>query len=333
MPKVSIVVPVYNVAAYLEKCVASVLAQTERDYELILVDDGSTDESGALCDTLGGRDPRIRVIHQENRGLGGARNTGIEAASGEWLLFIDSDDWIDPDTLKKALTAGEDAGAALVVFGFRTVDEQGRALGSFQEALPKGAGFSPKERKDAFLIAPCAWNKLYKRELFLRTGVRYPSRVWYEDIRTTLKLLCQTGTMVCADFVGYNYLQRSGSIMNSGNLQRNREIIDAFDDLLPWFSEHGLLDVYREELCYLTAFHVYFTASVRVLRAEQADRALTRDRLLPEFRAYVEEKFPDYRENKYLARLSKGQKLLWRLLEKKRYGGIQLLFKLKGALS
>lgn len=333
MPKASIIVPVYKVAEYLETCVRSILAQTERDFELLLIDDGSPDECGSMCDAFSQADPRIRVIHQENRGLGGARNTGIEAAQGDWLLFVDSDDWIDPETLKTALSAAEEAGAQLAVFGFRTVDEQGRTLGVFQEALPMGTAFSPKERKDTLLIAPCAWNKLYRKELFTQTGIRYPSRVWYEDIRTTLKLLSQTEQMLCLDFVGYNYLQRAGSIMNSGNLRRNREIVDAFDDLLPWFSERGLLDQYRDELCYLTAFHVYFTASVRALRAEQTDKPLVRQKLLPEFRTYVKEKFPAYRKSRYLSRLSKSQRLLWFLLEKRCYTAIKLLFRLKGTLS
>ena len=333
MPKASVIVPVYKVKDYLEPCVRSILAQTERDFELLLIDDGSPDECGAMCDAFAQSDPRIRVIHQENRGLGGARNTGIEAAVGDWLLFVDSDDWIDPETLQTALAAGETTGAQLVVFGFRTVDGQGKTLGVFQESLPMGTAFSPKERKDAFLIFPCAWNKLYRRELFTETEIRYPSRVWYEDIRTTLKLLTQVEQMVCIDSVCYNYLQREGSIMNSGNLQRNREIIDAFDDLLPWFSERGLLEEYRDELGYLAATHVYLTASVRVLRSEQADKPLVRRELLPAFRAYVQEKFPDYEKNPYLSRLPKGQKLLWRLLKLRCYAAIKLLFSLKGALS
>ena len=185
MPKSSVIVPVYNVKDFLEKCVDSVLRQTERDFELLLIDDGSTDGSGALCDELAGRDNRIRVIHQENKGLGGARNTGIEAASGDWLLFLDSDDWIEPETLEKALTAGEQQNADMVLFGFRSVDMQGKELGIFLDALPKNEPLSPKTHKDLLLCYPCAWNKLYKKRLFLETGVRYPLRVWYEDIRTT----------------------------------------------------------------------------------------------------------------------------------------------------
>ena len=133
LPKATVVVPVYNVENYLIKCVDSILAQTEPDFELLLVDDGSTDGSGGLCDKLAERDGRVRVIHQENQGLGGARNTGIQAAVGDWLLLVDSDDWIEPQTLEKALEAGLREEADLVVFGYRSVDEAGRTLQTFLE--------------------------------------------------------------------------------------------------------------------------------------------------------------------------------------------------------
>ena len=127
MPKASVIVPVYNVEGYLEKCVQSVLAQTEKDFELLLVDDGSTDHSGELCDTLAQTDSRIRVIHQQNQGLGGARNTGIREAKAPWILLADSDDWIEPEILEKALAAaGKAPDIDLVMFAYRTVDEAGR---------------------------------------------------------------------------------------------------------------------------------------------------------------------------------------------------------------
>lgn len=327
MPKTSIVVPVYNVAGYVEGCVQSILAQSEQNFELLLIDDGSTDESGAICDALAESDPRIRVIHQENRGLGGARNTGIDAACGEYLLLIDSDDTILPETLERALLAAEREHAEIAVFGFFTADEQGNRLGDFPCGLPTH-GFVPSEQRDCLLTSPCAWNKLYKRDLFVRTGIRYPSRVWYEDIRTTLKLFTQAERITGVDYLGYSYLQRAGSIMNSGNLQRNVEIIEAFDDLLSWFDAQKLTNEYERELCWLTAFHVYFTASVRVLRAEKADKSLARE-LLKKFKTYTEEHFPNYQNSPYLARLSKSQKLLWQLLNRKQYGLIKLLFQLK----
>ena len=324
MPKASVIVPVYKVEEYLEKCVQSILAQTERDFELILVDDGSPDRCGALCDSLAQTDSRIRVIHQENQGLGGARNTGIREARGDWLLLVDSDDWIEPKILEKAMEAGLREEADLVMFAFRTVDEQGRELGVFREDMPKERGIGLQEHKEALLTAPCAWNKLYRRSFFQGTGLAYPPRVWYEDLRTTPKLMAKAGRMVFLDEVGYNYLQRQGSIMKSANLERNREILDAFDDLLPWFRKEGLFEAYRRELEYLAVFHVYRTAGVRVALADR------KSPLLRELAAYVEERFPSWRQNPYLPKLGGKRRLLVSLLQKKWYWAVSLLFKLKG---
>lgn len=324
MPKTSVIVPVYNVAAYVEKCARSVLAQTERDLELLLVDDGSTDNSGALCDRLAKEDPRIRVIHQKNAGLGGARNTGIEAAQGEYLLFVDSDDWLEPGILESSRKAAEKTGADLVFFNFRTVDEAGNTLAECREIQPKNQLLPISEHKDIYLASPSAWNKLYRAALFRETGIRYPCHVWYEDIRTTLKLFLAADQAVFLEDIGYNYLFRQGSITNNLNAGRNKEIIEAFQDILSYFDAQKKGEEYEAELCYLTLFHVYLTASVRVLRIEKHHP------LLKEFSAYLSQEFPRWKQNKYLPRLGKKRRLLLFLLEKKQYGLISLLFRLKG---
>ena len=324
MPKASVIVPVYNVEAYLEKCVQSILRQTEQDFELLLVDDGSTDSSGQLCEELAKKDSRIRVIHQENQGLGGARNTGIREAKGDWLLLVDSDDWIEPEILEKSLEAGLREEADMVVFPFRSVDEEGRELAVFRENIPVGRAFALKERKDILLTAPVAWNKLYRTAFFRETGLAYPSRVWYEDIRTTPKLMALARRMVFLGDIGYNYLQRQGSIMNSGKVARNVEIIEAFDDILPWFREQGLFAEYRQELEYLAVFHAYLTASVRVILADRKSPLLAR------LAAYLQEQFPTWRKNAYLPRLGAKRRLLVSLLGIKWYWAVALLFKLKG---
>ncbi|CCX38416.1 putative uncharacterized protein [Clostridium sp. CAG:1013] len=326
MPKATVIVPVYNVEAYLEKCVDSILALTEPDFELLLVDDGSTDNSGALCDKLAQKDSRIQVIHQKNQGLGGARNTGIKAASGDWVLLVDSDDWIEPELLEKTLEAGLREEADLVMFGFRSVDEQGNTLQTFVEDVPTDQGLTLKDHPDLLLTAPSAWRRLYRRELLVRTGILYPPRVWYEDIRTTPKLLAAADRVVFLSYVGYDYLSRTGSITKNQNADRNQEILWAFDDLLPYFQEQGLFERYRQELCYLTLFHAYLTASVRVLLIDR------KHPLLGEFRDYLNKWFPDYRRCKYLPRLSRVHKLLLSLLEKRMYGLVALLFRLKGRL-
>ena len=326
MPKASVIVPVYNVEAYLEKCVRSILQQTEGDFELLLVDDGSTDGSGQLCESLAKTDSRIRVIHQENQGLGGARNTGIREAKGDWLLLVDSDDWIEPEILEKSLEAGLREEADMVVFPFRSVDEEGRELAVFREDIPVGRAFALKERKDILLTAPVAWNKLYRTAFFRETGLVYPSRVWYEDIRTTPKLMALARRMVFIGDIGYNYLQRQGSIMNSGKVARNVEIIEAFDDVLPWFREQGLFGLYRQELEHLTVAHILLTSSVRVLRIDH------KNSLLGKFRAYVEREFPTNRENPYnKTHFTRNQKIALWLVERRWYGAAALAFRVKGS--
>ncbi len=324
MPTASIIVPVYNVRDYLETCVDSLLAQTCPDFELLLIDDGSTDGSSRLCDLLTEKDSRIRVIHQENRGLGGARNTGIDAAQGEWLLLVDSDDTLAPETLERTLAAARSTGADLAVFGLRSVDERGNTLRLVKEDLPAGQAFTLEQRPDLLLMAPSAANKLYHRDLFTRSEVRFPPRVWYEDVRTTPKLLTASRGVTAVDYPGYNYLQRKGSIMLSPNVARNREILDAFDDLLLWFADHALGVPYHRELEYLCLYHAFLTSSVRVLRQDKNSP------LPGEFAAYLREHFPGYKNNPYLSRLSRNERVLLTLLEKRQYAAIRLIFKLKG---
>lgn len=324
MPKASIIVPVYNVERYLEKCVNSILAQTEQDFQLLLIDDGSTDSSGSLCDSLSGADSRIQVVHQKNQGLGGARNTGIELALGDWLLFVDSDDWIDESTLETSLAAAAREGADMAVFGLRSVNEAGEELGLLIENFPKDKGLCIREHRELLLMAPCACAKLYRAELFRRTGVRFPPRVWYEDMRTTPKLMIAAEKIVFLDFAGYNYLQRQGSITRNVNTDRNVEILEAFDDLSSYFKELGEWEHYSDELCYLALYHAYISASVRVACVD------SRHQLLSRFAGYMKEKFPGYRDNKYLDKLGRNRKIILFLLEKRLYFLVALIFKLKG---
>lgn len=323
MPKASVMIPVYNIKEYLEKCVDSILAQTEQDFELLLVDDGSTDGSGTLCDTLTQKDGRIRVIHQENGGPGCARNTGIRAAVGKWLLQVDGDDWIDPELLEKTIEAGERENADLVMFGMRFVDGEGKALATLTENVPKDVGLTLKEHKNLLLTAPATANKLYRRDLFQRAGVEYPPRMWYEDARLTPMLMAEAGRMVFLDFIGYNYLQRFGSTMHSTNLDRNSEILDTFDAILGYFRKKGLFEEYKEELCFLTFSHLY-QAAVRVVRVDR------KHPLLPRLQDYLTEQFPDYRKNSYLHTLPKKQKLVAFLLGKRLYLPAALLFRARG---
>lgn len=322
----SVVIPVYNVADYLRGCVESVLANDCRDCEIILVDDGCTDGiCPALCDQYAEAYPAlVRVIHQENQGLGGARNTGLEAAKGDYLFFVDSDDTISPDALAKLSAAIDRSHADIVAFNIHSDDGAGTLTPMKVNAFSAETPFSLREHPQFLLSLPSAACRVWRRELFLSSGVRYPSRVWYEDIRTSTKLFAAADSICTVDDCLYNYLRRPGSIMNSGKADRSGEIMEAFDDILDWFAKQELLETYRRELERLAVDHILLAATVRVARSDP------RHPLLPALLRYMDEHFPDYLSNEYLTRLPALHKLLVRLIRMKQYRVIRLLFRLKG---
>lgn len=326
--KISVIIPVYNTADYLRRCVSSVLTSKSRDeYEVILIDDGSTDGiSPALCDELASEDPdTVRVIHQENAGLGGARNTGISAAKGEYLFFLDSDDTLTDGAVDSLIKAAEKYRCDIISFGILSEDEDsGKLTPVNSNAYYSETPFSLCDHPEFLLSLPNAWGRIWRKKLFEDSGIRYPDRVWYEDIRTSSKLFAAAESIVTVKEEYYRYLQRSGSIMHSSNIGRNSEIIDALEDVIAWYKARGLFDKYRDTLCRLCIDHVYIAASVRVLRAD------SKHPLLKTFREYLTAAFPDYRANPYIKSLPKTKRLVYFLLEKKMYRTVALLFSIKG---
>ena len=165
MAEVSIIVPVYQVEKYIRQCVDSILAQTFTDFELILVDDGSKDQSGKICDEYARMDTRVKVIHQKNSGVAAARNHGIACANGSYLCFVDADDWIENTMIMQCLSQIKENDADMAVCGFERIDlDSGKVVGRDMT----GYGNSVKEitPKDDFMVFvnPAPWNKIYKRE-------------------------------------------------------------------------------------------------------------------------------------------------------------------------
>ena len=320
----SIIIPVYNVADYLRKCLDSVLANDLTGCEVILVAAGSPDgiSSGSCAEYAAKHPQTVRDIHQENRGLGGARNTGLEAAQGEYLFFVDSDDFLPPQALPVLKEAVSRTHADIYSFYATSTDGEGH------EALVKTSPaydsvFRLSERPEFLLALPAAWARIWRRRLFLDSGVRYPSRVWYEVIRTSAKLIALADSIQVLPQPLYCYLSRPGSIMRSGNLDRNREILTAFDDLGEWFTAQGLWQTYYDQLCRLAIDHILLAGSVRVARIDPESE------LLGEFSRYMENHFPDYRNNPYCSQLPAQHKLLLFLLRRRQYRLIRALFRWK----
>lgn len=215
----SVIVPVYNVEKYLVKCVDSILDQTYSDLEVILVNDGSRDSSGRICDTLAQKDPRVRVIHQENGGLSRARNVGIEAATGEYITFVDSDDWIEADAYAHLMGLMERDRVKLVCGGNYNVDERSgeRTLG----VCPRKEEVITTEEMVGrmFLWQDCdssVCDKIFHRSLL--EHFRFPEGKVSEDVSITYRILLSTDRVTFSERPFYNYLQRSGSISRAGEI-------------------------------------------------------------------------------------------------------------------
>lgn len=210
---ISVIIPVYNVEEYLEKCVNSILDQTYRNLEVILVNDGSKDSSGSICDALARKDPRIRVIHKENGGLSSARNVGMEAATGEYITFVDSDDWIEEDGYKHLMDLMEKYGVNLVCGGNYDVDgatgERTLGVCPRKEEAVTAEEFAGR----MFLWQGCdssVCDKIFHRSLL--ENFRFPEGKVCEDVATTYKIVLSADGAAFSERPFYNYYHRPGSI-------------------------------------------------------------------------------------------------------------------------
>ena len=220
-PLLSIIVPVYNVERYLPKCIDSILAQTFTDFELILVEDGSPDNCPALCDAAAAKDARIRVIHQKNGGLSAARNAGLDAARGEWIGFVDSDDYIAPEMYEVLYQAVQSTGADLALCDYAEVDETGALCPPMHISLAEQVFTGRELLKNATdsMIQP-AWNKLYRRAVFAQGKLN-------EDLFLIPEVCLQIQKAVVVPKALYYYVQRGGSIMSGNKTLRHFDAAEA----------------------------------------------------------------------------------------------------------
>lgn len=211
---ISIIIPVYKVEKYLEKCIQSVINQTYKNLQIILVDDGSPDNCGKICDEYAQKDHRIEVIHKSNGGLSDARNKGLEIAKGEYIGFVDSDDYIESDMYEVLYNLLKQYNADVSICNFYTVSQGKIAIKNVDNGIKE---YNRSEiLKEVLLdnnIQSYAWNKLYKKELF--DEIKYPVGKKYEDIGTTFYLLEKCNKVVVIGKPEYYYINRQDSIVNN----------------------------------------------------------------------------------------------------------------------
>ena len=232
MTKLSIIVPIYKVAQYLSKCVDSLLTQDipSSEYEIILVDDGSPDACPQICEDYAVAHKNVRVVHRDNGGLSAARNSGIEVAQGEYIMFVDGDDYIEPNVLKGLLDQVDQDNLDVLRYRLQYVNPQYEVYNPYKTDPFKGNDYSEMPTDGVSFLnsrmstACYAWAFVIKRELL--DGCIFTPGIYFEDTDWTPRMLCKAKRVASTNTVVYNYLQREGSITNAVNRSKQKKVLD-----------------------------------------------------------------------------------------------------------
>lgn len=272
-PVISIIVPVYNAEKYLDQCVQSLMAQSLREIEIILIDDGSVDNSGEMCDEYSKNDNRVKVVHQNNQGQSVARNNGIEISTGDYVMFADSDDWVMQDFCRIPYEKAVQHEADCVMFKYAWV-EKGKC--EFQKDYESG-GKTPEEAvmlvNEGVGLAP--WNKLYRKTLF--DNIRFPAGRVYEDIPTIPKLVHAAAKVFYENESLYYYRAMENSTTHKQSHKANKDMFEMSMERIRCYEAWGYKDMAYE--CMRWPCWTYLVREGR--KGEHSAEALDYIRTLP----------------------------------------------------
>ena len=322
--KVSLIIPVYNVENYLDRCLKSVEQQTCKDAEVIIINDGSTDNSYKIIDEYVARNSNFITYKIENSGLGGARNYGLTKATGDYVIFLDSDDYIAPDCLEKFITAAQNNDSDIVVCNICDVDEDGTPIRYTTNSI-NNETTSIYKSPQILLDRLCAWAKMYRKSFF--EDLSYVAREWYEDLRLTPKLYLKADRITFIDDTLFFYVQRAGSIMNNSKALRNLEIITALEDVINYFKKNNVYDNFKEEIEFLVIQHISIAAITRVLLSNSKDK----HEVIKKLEEYISN-FDNLYQNKYIATLDSNKRLILKFNKNKLYFLTTLCMKIKNKI-
>ena len=299
--KVSVIVPVYNTEEYLQKCLASLVNQDFTDYEIIIVNDGSTDNSKKIIDEYAKEYKFIKAYDKENGGLSSARNYGIDKAKGKYIAFVDSDDYVDVAYLKELYEAIIKDDSDIAVCEFSYVYKDGNVVRSYSNLK-----YTSDSLKSYLLTPPMAPIRLFKKDLFKE--IRFKEGIYYEDLELCPKLVKYVNKVSFVDLSLYSYLMRDNSIMHQKEM--NSKLNDIYQVLDSNYNE--LYNEYPKETEYMYIIHLLRTASLRFLDYKDGKRELTR------IVNIIKNKFPNWSKNEYFKKSSKKVKLICYLAYYKR---------------
>lgn len=289
MPKVSIIVPVYNVEKYVGKCLNSLINQTIKDIEIIVVNDGSTDDSEKIIKEFQEKNPdRIIYLKKENGGLSDARNFGLPVAKGEYIAFLDSDDYVQLDMYEKMYKMAKKEDSDMVECDFyweypnKTKKDVAEKYFNKKEMLTK--------------VRVVAWNKLIKRSILEESNIKFPEGYRYEDAEFTYKLIPYLNKVSFVEEPFIHYIQRKNSISNSQN-ERTKEIFDVLEHVIDYYKEKGIYEEYKEELEYVYTRLLLCSSLLRIVKIKDKK---TRSNLLEKTWNNLNTKFPNWKKNRIL---------------------------------
>ena len=292
MPKVSIIVPIYNVEMYIEKCLETLVNQTLKDIEIILVNDGSKDGSAEIAKKYLEKYPeKIVYLEKENGGLSDSRNYGLPHAKGEYIAFLDSDDYVEKNMYEEMykLAKKENSDMVQCNFYWEYPDKNKKEIAEVKEYTGK------KEMLEKTRVE--AWNKLIKREILVKNPeIRFPKGLRYEDVEFTYKLVPYVEKVSILNKPFIHYIQRKNSISNTQN-ERTKEIFDVLDNVIKYYKEKNLYEEYEEQLEYVYVKTVFCRSLLRMVKIQDKN---IKSQLLKRTWENVNIKFPEWKKNPIL---------------------------------
>ena len=320
--KISVIVPVYNVEKYIGKCLDSLVNQTLEDIEIIIVNDGSPDNSQKIINKYVKKYPqKVKSFIKENGGQGSARNYGLKHAKGEYVAYVDSDDWVELDMFEKMYNLAKKDKSDIVICGNKVV--------SMDNKIIKVESATTFNHTDLNIIfgKMAVWNKIYNRKVLINARVSFRNKVWYEDIDFTMKMLLNDHKISFINEPLYNYLLRPGSTMNNSNINKNLEILDAFDETIRHFKKIDNYDNIYDKIEFIAIYHIYIFTIVRVINAKSHNKMKLP--VINSINKYMKDNFPNFRKNRYIKHMDRNKKIIYFLINTKMYWLIKLIFKIK----
>lgn len=288
MPKVTIIIPVYNSEKYISNCINSILNQTYKDYEILIVNDGSSDNSQKIIDEYKVKNPnKIISINQENKGVSQTRNESILKANSKYIMFVDNDDYLDNDYIEKFVSTIESGDFDIVLGGYRRITETGKILKQI----------SLKNEEWSKFMIPAPWAKIYKKEFLIKNNITFLKNNIGEDIYFNLKAMLLTENIKIIDYVGYNWFFNTKSVSNT--IQKNITQLQVYELLEACYNELKINGLIETKYDLIKTFFTRYIIWLLAFSTKKINKKIIYEEYDKLFN-WLEDKFPDYKKNKMI---------------------------------